>query len=298
MSNDARSQIKLFSMVAAILMVAATEIIVAYHYFNTLQGFGRIALVGLAVVAWVILWSTWWASKAGEDTKVKYTAYIVAFTVSGVMIFNGAMVIADLTLDKRAERADKSEVARIEARGKAAADLKKAGGTWRELRELNRAQENATTALRADTPTESEVDRYKWVKDYISFEIFFVPFLVALLGKFLLVGIIALPGGASGYLPTSTSTAPKPLERPIPNPFRAGGTGSIGRDFGGPATGGTSTPLPSPVGRGDDSTATGGSSIGFTSSGIGGGSARGQWGGGAFGGDSRENSAPKGYRPR
>ena len=107
MSNDARSQIKLFSMVAAILMVAATEIIVAYHYFNTLQGFGRIALVGLAVVAWVILWSTWWASKAGEDTKVKYTAYIVAFTVSGVMIFNGAMVIADLTLDKRAEKADK-----------------------------------------------------------------------------------------------------------------------------------------------------------------------------------------------
>ena len=218
MSNDARSQIKLFSMVAAILMVAATEIIVAYHYFNTLQGFGRIALVGLAVVAWVILWSTWWASKAGEDTKVKYTAYIVAFTVSGVMIFNGAMVIADLTLDKRAEKADKSEVARIEARGRAAAELKKSGGTWRELRELNRSQESGqATVTRPSAPSESDIDRYRWVKDYISFEIFFVPFLVALLGKFLLVGIIALPGGASGYLPSSAN-------RPAPGSL--GGTSS------------------------------------------------------------------------
>jgi hypothetical protein len=58
--NDAKSQIKLFSMVAAILMVTATEIIVAYHYWTALSGFARVALVGLAVVAWVILWSTWW----------------------------------------------------------------------------------------------------------------------------------------------------------------------------------------------------------------------------------------------
>lgn len=284
MSNDARSQIKLFSMVAAILMVAATEIIVAYHYFNTLQGFGRIALVGLAVVAWVILWSTWWASKAGEDTKVKYTAYIVAFAVSGVMIFNGAMVIADLTLDKRAEKADKSEVARIEARGRAAAELKKSGGTWRELRELNRSQTSETATIRPDAPTESDVDRYKWVKDYISFEIFFVPFLAALLGKFLLVAIIALPGGASGFLPPSASSRPSGMGF-------GGIGGGLGSRFGG-ATGGSS-PLPSSSGLSDKSeSATGGGSIGFNPP------TRSQWGGGAFGGESREGTAPKGYRPR
>ncbi len=292
MSNDARSQIKLFSMVAAILMVAATEIIVAYHYFNTLQGFGRIALVGLAVVAWVILWATWWASKAGEDTKVKYTAYIVAFAVSGVMIFNGAMVIADLTLDKRVERADKSEVARIEARGRAAAELKKSGGTWRELRELNRSQATEqSTAPRPDAPTESEIDRYKWVKDYISFEIFFVPFLSALLGKFLLVAIIALPGGASGFLPPSAPSRPSGVGF-------GGLGGGLGSRFGG-ATGGSS-PLSSPASQSDEPSATRGNSggIGFTSSTLGGGSARGQWGGGAFGGNSREGSVPKGIRPR
>lgn len=254
MSNDARNQIKLFSMVAAILMVAATEIIVAYHYFNTLQGFGRIALVGLAVVAWVILWSTWWASKAGEDTKVKYTAYIVAFTVSGVMIFNGAMVIADLTLDKRVERADRSEVARIEARGRAAADLKKAGGSWRELRELHRSQATEqSTAPRPDAPTESEIDRYKWVKDYISFEIFFVPFLAALFGKFLLVGIIALPGGASGYLPSSAN-------RPAPSSLgstSSGLTGPGGSPFGSRSVGENVTTSPMTV------TGRGGEGIGF-----------------------------------
>lgn len=296
MSNDARSQIKLFSMVAAILMVAATEIIVAYHYFNTLQGFGRIALVGLAVVAWVILWATWWASKAGEDAKVKYTAYIVAFAVSGVMIFNGAMVIADLTLDKRAEKADKSEVAKIEARGRAAAELKKSGGTWRELRELNRSQTSETATIRPDAPTESDVDRYKWVKDYISFEIFFVPFLAALLGKFLLVAIIALPGGASGYLPTSSSRPSTEPMRPIPNPFRA----EYGTKAPWPPRSTGDTGLGVPANQSDEPSATrgNGGGIGFTSSTLGGGSARGQWGGGAFGGDSREGSVPKGIRPR
>ena len=219
--NDARSQIKLFSMVAAILMVSATEVIVAYHYWVTLIGFSRVALVGLAVVAWVILWSTWWASKAGEDARVKYAAYVIAFGVSMVMIFNGAMVIADLTLNKRQATAENADVAKITARGKAISELKRNGGTWREIREMEKGNQSAaeTGASRLTEVTDEDVASYRWVKEYNSFWIFFVPFVAALFGKFALVGIIALPGGASTILPPSRSeSAPEP-KRQMHNPF-------------------------------------------------------------------------------
>lgn len=210
--SDARSQIKVFSMVAAILMVAATEVIVAYHYWVTLVGFSRVALVGLLVVAWVILWSTWWASKAGEEGRVKYAAYVIAFGVSMVMIFNGAMVIADLTLNKRQATAENADVAKITARGKAIAELKKAGGTWREIRELEKGNQNAaeTGANKLTEVTDEDVASYRWVKEYNSFWIFFVPFVAALFGKFALVGIIAMPGGASTILPPSSRSSSAP----------------------------------------------------------------------------------------
>ena len=228
--SDARSQIKLFSMGAAVLMMLATEILVAYHYYNLLSGFALLALVGL-VVAWVIAWSTWWASKAGEDNRVKYTAYIVAFLVSLVMIFNGAMVVADLTLNKRIAKEESNDIAKIEAQGRAAAELKKAGGTWREMRELREAQkQNANgPTLRIDAPTQADVEQFQWVSNYNSLWIFFVPFAVALAGKFLLLAVIALPGGASGYLP------PSALSRSAPPAGFA------------PPLGGGSGPLSSPV---------------------------------------------------
>lgn len=230
--SDARSQIKLFSMGAAVLMMLATEILVAYHYYNLLSGFALIALVGLVVVAWVIAWSTWWASKAGEDNRVKYTAYIVAFIVSLVMIFNGAMVVADLTLNKRIAKEESNDIARIEAQGRAAAELKKAGGTWREMRELWESQkQNANSpTLRIDAPTQADVKQFQWVSNYNSLWIFFVPFAVALAGKFLLLAVIALPGGASGYLPPSAFPRSAP-----PAGFA-------------PPVGGGSSPLSSPLG--------------------------------------------------
>ena len=223
--SDARSQIKLFSMGAAVLMMLATEILVAYHYYNLLSGFALIALVGLVVVAWVIAWSTWWASKAGEDSRVKYTAYFVAFIVSLVMIFNGAMVVADLALNKRIAKEESNDIARIEAQGRAAAELRKAGGTWREMRELREAQkQNASSpSLRIDAPTQADVEQFQWVSNYNSLWIFFVPFAVALAGKFLLLAVIALPGGASGFLPPSA--APRPAPSPGFAPPMGGGGG-------------------------------------------------------------------------
>ncbi len=221
--SDARSQIKLFSMGAAVLMMLATEILVAYHYYNLLSGFALIALVGLVVVAWVIAWSTWWASKAGEDNRVKFTAYIVAFVVSLVMIFNGAMVVADLTLNKRIAKEESNDIARIEAQGRAAAELKKAGGTWREMRELRESQrQNASPTLRIDAPTQADVAQFQWVSNYNSLWIFFVPFAVALAGKFLLLAVIALPGGASGFLPPSAAPRPAPSPGFVPPIDRMG----------------------------------------------------------------------------
>jgi hypothetical protein len=165
------------------------------------------------VVAWVIAWSTWWASKAGEDNRVKYTAYIVAFIVSLVMIFNGAMVVADLTLNKRIAKEESNDIARIEAQGRAAAELRKAGGTWREMRELRESQkQNAgSTTLRIDAPTQADVEQFQWVSNYNSLWIFFVPFAVALAGKFLLLAVIALPGGAEWLLATFSGSPSGPV---------------------------------------------------------------------------------------
>ena len=240
--SDAKSQIKLFSMVAAILMVAATEVIVAYHYWTTLSGFSRVALVGLLVVAWVILWSTWWASKAGEESRVKYAAYVIAFGVSIVMIFNGAMVVADLTLNKRAQAKDDVDVAKITARGKAIAELKKAGGNWRDIRELESGNRQVEGAARLTEVTDEDVASYRWVKEYTSFWIFFVPFVAALIGKFALVGIIALPGGASTFLPPSGR--PAPPSGPI-----GGGRPMESMLGGGPPRPGFTPPLPSSASR-------------------------------------------------
>lgn len=217
MSNDARNQMKLFSMGAAVLMIAATEVLVGYHYFQMLKGFARIALIGLLVVAWVIIWSTWWSSKAGEDTRVRWTSYVVALGVSVVMIFNGAMVIADLYLNQRVEKEETADLSRIEARGKAIAEVKRAGGSWRDVREMEKAnREVQASRLKMDEPTKADIEQYRWVKDYVSFWIFFVPFAAALSGKFLLLGVIALPGGASGYIPSSAS-------RPTPAGLGFGG---------------------------------------------------------------------------
>lgn len=253
--SDAKSQIKLFSMGAAILMTLATEVLVAYHYFKVLSGFALIALVGLGVVAWVVIWSTMWASKAGEDTKVKYTAYTVAFLVSLVMIFNGAMVIADLTLNSRASKEEAGDVARIEARGKAAAELRRAGGTWREVRELEKAhKEAATGSTRMNAPTQADVEQYQWVTSYNSLWIFFVPFAAALAGKFLLLAVIALPGGASGFLPPSGRPAP-------PSGPMGGGRSMESMLGGGPPRTGFTPPMPSSASRDRDGGILGGGSF-------------------------------------
>jgi hypothetical protein len=252
--NDAKSQIKLFSMVAAILMVTATEIIVAYHYWTALSGFARVALVGLAVVAWVILWSTWWASKAGEEARVKYAAYVIAFGVSIVMIFNGAMVIADLTLNKRQEKADNGDVAKITARGKAIAELKKAGGNWRDIRELETGNRQAEGTAKLTEVTDEDVASYRWIKEYTSFWVFFVPFAVALVGKFALVGIIALPGGASTVLPPSGRPAP-------PSGPMGGGRSMESMLGGGPPRTGFTPPMPSSASRDRDGGILGGGSF-------------------------------------
>jgi hypothetical protein len=236
MSNDARNQMKLFSMGAAVLMIAATEVLVGYHYFQMLKGFARIALIGLLVVAWVIIWSTWWSSKAGEDTRVRWTSYVVALGVSVVMIFNGAMVIADLYLNQRVEKEETADLSRIEARGKAIAEVKRAGGSWRDVREMEKAnREVQASRLKMDEPTKADIEQYRWVKDYVSFWIFFVPFAAALAGKFLLLGVIALPGGASGYIPTAPSA---PSSRPGFTPPPSGGGG------GGLGLGSMANPLP------------------------------------------------------
>lgn len=292
MSNDARNEMKVFSMGAAILLVFATELLVAYHYFTTLSGWSRAALIGLAIVAWVIFWSTRWASNPMGDVRVKYTAFIVATAVSGIMVFNGAMVIADMTLERRIERADKSAIARMEARGKMNAELKKAGGTWRDIQAAAQAEKNdRSLAAQLDNPDQDEIDWYKWVKGYMSLYIFLVPILAAVLGKATLLGVIMLPGGASGFLPSSTPSRPSGMGFGGPG-------GGLGSRFGGAAGG--SSPLSSPASQSDEPSATrgNGGGIGFASSTLGGGSARGQWGGGAFGGDSREGSVPKGIRPR
>jgi hypothetical protein len=222
--SDARNQLKLFSMGAAVLMISATEVLVGYHYFQMLRGFARVAMVGLLVVAWVIIWSTWWSSKAGEDVRVRWVSYIVAFGVSAVMIFNGAMVVADMYLNSRIERQETADIARIEARGKAVADVLKAGGNWLSVRELERSNKQAEEKrLKMLEPTKADLEQYQWVKDYVSFWIFFVPFGAALAGKFLLLGVIALPGGASGYIPSAASR---------PSPAGLGFSGRMGEPGG------------------------------------------------------------------
>lgn len=241
MSNDARNEMKVFSMGAAILLVFATELLVAYHYFTTLTGWSRAALIGLAIVAWIIFWSTRWASNPMGDARVKYTAFIVATAVSGIMVFNGAIVIADMTLEKRIEQADKSAIARMEARGKINAELKKAGGTWRDIQAAAEAEkDHRSLAAQLDNPDQDEIDWYKWVKGYMSLYIFLVPILAAVIGKATLLGVIMLPGGANGYLPSSAS-------RPAPSSLgstSSGLPGLGGSSFGGRSVGENVTSLP------------------------------------------------------
>ena len=203
-----RNQAKIFSMGAAILLMFATEIIVGYHYWRMLTGISLVAIVGLGVVAYVLFWSSWWASSEQEDKPVKFTAYAVAAAVSITMIFNAAAVIVILRKDFKSEVQQTQDLTRMRARAEENRKLiKDSGADWRQLREFNRAEAEREAVTKNVTSVNSDESTATWlarVEEYGQFWIFLIPLMVAIIGKFVLLAAIALPGGAEGYAPNKS----------------------------------------------------------------------------------------------
>lgn len=217
MLYETKKQIMVFSLGAAALITLATTFIVSAHYWMMLSGIWLIALLGLALPDWVVWWSTYWYSKADQDTRVKVVAMLVAFAMTIVMILNAGAVLAVWWDDKQrasyqatelTERKDEAK-ARSENRDKSASNRSTEA---QRMKAAGVSQRNIDTFLKAETGLEKEIDQApaaqagapkapyetkipEQVQRYLAFWVYIVPFIIGLLGKFAVVAAIALPGG-------------------------------------------------------------------------------------------------------
>lgn len=200
-------QKKAFSIVGAVILALATETLVASHYWATLAGVERVAVVGVLFAAYVQLWAAYWTVDESEDAPVKITAYLVSYGLAVVMAFNGAMVMVVKRTDRQAATAVKAEMTTTNERIRTISET--AGGNWRMARELARAEaEREKARIESETREKEKAAATgeggswaEWIKGYTDFYIYFIPFLAAIIGKAALAFMIALPGGAAGYLP-------------------------------------------------------------------------------------------------
>src|SRR5262245_15863259 len=120
---NSRKQVMTFAMGAMALLTAATSVIVAAHYWEMLSGIWLIAIAGLLLPDWAAWWATFWHTKAGEDNRVKITAYIVAGGLALVMIGNAGAVMAVSWENRQSQESEKLKQSGANEATKVRADM-------------------------------------------------------------------------------------------------------------------------------------------------------------------------------
>lgn len=218
-NNNNKNGVMLYSLGGALLISLVTEIVTANHYWKTLSGIALVAVMGILFVTWTQIWTTAWAIMETQDKGVRRVAYGASLFVTLAMIVNAGFILATRNKENREDVKVRQEKTQIE-------DLKGLDpGVAKEIlkqraaeRKQEREDQKREKALNA-TGRKEETSMADIAEGYMSFWVFIVPFGIAALAKFVVLAMIALPGGASGYLPTRQPVgASGPTPGPTPNP--------------------------------------------------------------------------------
>ncbi|HKX32348.1 MAG TPA: hypothetical protein VJ302_31965 [Blastocatellia bacterium] len=261
-SNNNKNGVMIYSLGGAFLISLVTEIVTANHYWKVLSGVALVAIVGIGFVAWSQFWSTAWAVLERQDLAVKRVAYGASLFVTMVMIVNAGFILYTRNKENREDVKQRQSVVRLQM---TAATLK---GLDPEIaRELLKQQEQQQlrewegqqrTQVMNTTGRKEETSLADIAEGYMSFWVFIIPFAAATLAKFIVLAMISLPGGASGYLPWGGGKKPAGTGgggEPGPQKDQSGGGGRRpGFDLGSPAPSGAMAtgldPNNRPPGRG------------------------------------------------
>jgi hypothetical protein len=218
MANNNKNGVMLYSLGGALLISLVTEIVTANHYWKTLSGIALVAVVGILFVTWTQVWTTAWAVLESQDKGVKRVAYGASLFVTLAMIVNGGFILATRNKENREDVRTRQEKAQVEdLRGLDPIVAREILRQRAEERRQERKDQERERAIN-DTGRKEETSLSDIADGYMSFWVFIVPFAVAALAKFIVLGAIALPGGASGYLPSRGQSPVGPTPGPTPTP--------------------------------------------------------------------------------
>lgn len=219
-SINNKNGVMVYTLGGAMLISLVTEVVTANHYWKTLTGIALVAVLGIGFVAWTQLWTTAWAVMETQDKRVQRVAYWASFAVTLAMIVNAAFILATRSQenqDDRKARQEKLQIEELKSLDPAVArELLKQKGAESARDADERRREKSIN----DTGRKTETSIGDIAAAYIAFWVFIVPFGIAALAKFVVLSMIALPGGASGYLPSKQPVSSSNLEpAKTPNPF-------------------------------------------------------------------------------
>jgi hypothetical protein len=125
-SSSIKTQSYAFSLLFSALITLSCFPVLAWHYWQSLAGFGVVAIGGLLLSDCVLWFAAHWSVRA-ESALVRVVALVCKFTIAAVAIGVASVVIYAMQLDTRtandAQQATAGKVAEIQARGLAAREL-------------------------------------------------------------------------------------------------------------------------------------------------------------------------------
>lgn len=121
-----KTQSYAFSLLFSALITLSCFPVLAWHYWQTLAGFGLVAIGGLLMSDCVLWFAACWSVRA-ESALVRVVALATKFTIAAVAIGVASVVIYAMQTDSRqaqeSQQATAGRVAEIQARGLAAREL-------------------------------------------------------------------------------------------------------------------------------------------------------------------------------
>jgi hypothetical protein len=177
--SSIKTQSYAFSLLFSALITLSCFPVLAWHYWQTLAGFGVVAIGGLLMSDCVLWFSAHWSVRA-ESALVRVVALATKFTIAGCAIGVASLVIFAMQTDTRtandAQQVTAGKVAEIQARGLAAQQLASVDRV--AAREMVRAGAPVVAAVSVTPSPVPEWSRSVW--------------LVALLPLVSLLGALAL----------------------------------------------------------------------------------------------------------
>jgi hypothetical protein len=224
-----KSEYRAFGYVFAALVTLCTLPVIAWHYWQTLEGFALLGIGGLALADCVLWFSSHWAGKVRSGV-LKAVTLGVKFALAGVMVCIAALCIilmrADRDFRQVAELAREDRTAEIQARAKAAADLTAAGNraAARDILKTDKTESISSIADRSRQGLEARVPA--WLSTW---GIYILPPLCALLGALVLSIAATIAGSREEEGPSRDPRPHWPEESPSPasNGYGSGKPGLV-----------------------------------------------------------------------